>query len=548
MSRSLPSPPSPPRAKATSCHSLLQELTDLWEEIGEIEEEKDRMIRQLEEECLNVYWKKVDTARKHKEDLHQALADGKAEISHLMSALGDHESLFQLENKKGTLKEQVAMIKPLLDALRSKREERIKELMALQVQITLLSSEIAGNVHNTRPAQVDERDLSVKKLSELSSQLEELQKEKDIRLRKVNAYVASIHELANVMLLDISKTLLEIHPCFGDGRKATSRSISNDTLTRLEATLSALKQEKKDRLQKLQGLGSTLIELWNIMDMPSDERNKFEHITRLISVSPDAVFGQGRLGSAVIDEAQHEVERLNFLKASKMKELVLKKQDELEEIYRGVHMDIESDAERQILIDLIDSGSVDISDLMDGMDGRIAKAREQAISRKDILEKVEKWKFAAEEESWLDEYERDQSRYSAGRGVHKNMKRAEKARILVNKLPALLESLTSKTKAWEKEKEMSFMYDKVRLLDTLEEYTRQRKEKDEEKKRSREQKKLQDQFMVEKEAMFGAKPSPLRQFQVKKPLGQSSNVNVVPTGTPSSRRISTSRHGATYFW
>lgn len=51
-------------------------------------------------------------------------------------------------------------------------------------------------------------------------------------------------------------------------------------------------------------------------------------------------------------------------------------------------------------------GSVDLSDLMDGMDGRIAKAREQATSRKDILEKVEKWKFAAEEESWLDEYER----------------------------------------------------------------------------------------------------------------------------------------------
>lgn len=38
------------------------------------------------------------------------------------------------------------------------------------------------------------------------------------------------------------------------------------------------------------------------MDMPSDEQNKFEHITRLMSVSPDAVFGQGRLGSAVIDE------------------------------------------------------------------------------------------------------------------------------------------------------------------------------------------------------------------------------------------------------
>ncbi|KAJ4803667.1 Microtubule-associated protein 65-5 [Rhynchospora pubera] len=537
-----PSLLSPPRAKATSCGSLLQELQDLWDEIGETDAERDRMILQLEQECLNVYRKKVDNARKNKADLHQALASGKAEISHLMSALGECESIGQLENKRGTLKEQVAMIKPLLDALRNKKEERIKELMLLQSQITLLSTEMAGNVHPTRPTQVDEHDLSVKKLSELSSQLEMLQKEKDIRLRKVNEYVASIHELTNVMSLDLSKTLSEIHPGFNDGRKSISRSISNDTLTRLEATVNALKQEKKERLQKLQGHGSALVELWNIIDMPSDERSKFEHITRLISVSPDAVFGQGRLGPAVIDEAREEVERLNLLKASKMKELVLKKQDELEEIYREVHMDIESEAERQILMDLIDSGTVDLSDLLAGMDGRIVKAKEQAISRKDILEKVEKWKFASEEESWLDEYERDQSRYSAGRGVHKNMKRAEKARILVNKLPVLVETLMSKIKAWEKEKGIPFEYDKVKLLDTLEEYIRFRMQKDEEKKRSREQKKLQEQLMAEKETMFGAKPSPLRQFPVKKPLGQSSNVNVV-TGTPASRRISTSRHG-----
>jgi len=39
-----------------------------------------------------------------------------------------------------------------------------------------------------------------------------------------------------------------------------------------------------------------------------------------------------------------------------MKELVLKRQSELEEIYRGVHMDVDSDAARQILISLIESG------------------------------------------------------------------------------------------------------------------------------------------------------------------------------------------------
>lgn len=34
------------------------------------------------------------------------------------------------------------------------------------------------------------------------------------------------------------------------------------------------------------------------------------------------------------------------------------------------------------------------------------EAKEHALSRKDILEKVEKWTSASEEETWLDEYER----------------------------------------------------------------------------------------------------------------------------------------------
>lgn len=53
-----------------------------------------------------------------------------------------------------------------------------------------------------------------------------------------------------------------------------------------------------------------------------------------------------------------EVERLNVLKASKMKELVFKRQNELEEIYREVHMDVDSKTARQILISLMDSGSI----------------------------------------------------------------------------------------------------------------------------------------------------------------------------------------------
>lgn len=169
------------------------------------------------------------------------------------------------------------------------------------------------------------------------------------------------------------------------------------------------------------------------------------------------------------------------------------------------------------------------------MDDQVVKAKEQASSRKEVLDKVEKWKHASQEESWLDEYEKDDNRYSAGKGVHINLKRAEKARILVSKIPSLVENLTAKIKAWEKERGMPFLYHKAPLLHTLEEYIISRQEKQEEKRRSREQKRLQDQFAAEQETIYGSKSA-------KKPLG---NANTVP-GTPNSRRMSTpsGRYGA----
>uniref|UniRef100_A0A6M2ETA8 Uncharacterized protein n=1 Tax=Populus davidiana TaxID=266767 RepID=A0A6M2ETA8_9ROSI len=170
------------------------------------------------------------------------------------------------------------------------------------------------------------------------------------------------------------------------------------------------------------------------MDSPVEER-KLDQVTILISSSVDDVSRKGWLAVDVIEQTEVEVERLNVHKSGKMKELVFKKQIEPEEVYRGAHMDVDSDAARQILISLVESGNVDMFNLLASMDDQITKANEQALSRKDILDKVQKWKFASEEEQWLDEYEKDDNRYGAGRGAHKNLKRAEKALILASKTP-----------------------------------------------------------------------------------------------------------------
>ncbi|KAM3318842.1 hypothetical protein P3S67_006042 [Capsicum chacoense] len=112
-------------------------------------------------------------------------------------------------------------------------------------------------------------------------------------------------------------------------------------------------------------------------------------------------------------------------------------------------MDVDSETARQILIHLMESGS-DLSDLLSSMDNQVVKAKEKAARRKDVPDKMEKWKHASQEESWLDEYGKDENRYSAGKDVHINLKRTKKAWILVSKIPSLVENLTVKMKAWEK--------------------------------------------------------------------------------------------------
>jgi hypothetical protein len=69
--------------------NLLLLNQELWGEIGQDEMERDRMILQLEEDCLNVYRTKVDQTRKQKADLRQDLSFGEADIKKILSALGE---------------------------------------------------------------------------------------------------------------------------------------------------------------------------------------------------------------------------------------------------------------------------------------------------------------------------------------------------------------------------------------------------------------------------------------------------------------------------
>ncbi|XP_057774466.1 65-kDa microtubule-associated protein 3-like isoform X2 [Salvia miltiorrhiza] len=357
-------------------------------------------------------------------------------------------------------------------------------------------------------------DLSTKKLEELRRDLQALRKEKSKRLKMTLDRLNSLHSLCVVLGLDFKEVVNKIHPSLAEAE--SSKNISNRTIEQLGDAIKQLRELKLQRMQQLQDLTTSLLELWDLMDTPIEEQQIFQKVTCKLAASEDEITEPDMLSIDYINYVEAEVSRLEELKASKMKELVLKKKAELEAICRKTHLTPEGDSAMGIANHTTESGFGDAACVLDEIELKIARAKEEALCRKEILEKVEKWMAACEEESWLEKYNRDDNRYNAGRGAHLTLKRAEKARALVNKLPAMMDALASKIISWENERGTEFIYDGVRLFTMLDGYKVLRKEKELQRKRQRDQKKHQGQLLTEQEVVYGSKPSPIKNSNVKK--------------------------------
>lgn len=66
----------------------------IWTEIGEREQDKDRMFLELEAECMRVYRRKVDSANAERANLRQSLMVKDAELKALVASIGENSPRF----------------------------------------------------------------------------------------------------------------------------------------------------------------------------------------------------------------------------------------------------------------------------------------------------------------------------------------------------------------------------------------------------------------------------------------------------------------------
>ncbi|VFQ75741.1 unnamed protein product [Cuscuta campestris] len=526
----------------TACGSLMSELKKMWDDIGENEVERDKILYQLEQECLKVYKRKVDEASRNCAQLRQAIAESEAELARICAALG--EQPVNPRPKSSSLKMELEAIRPQLQEMKHRKLERERQFADVMNAIDIVLEELGlSRKEFPNVIALDESDMSLRRLEEMKGHLLSLQAKKSDRLKQVLHLLESLNSLCLVLGIDFRNTVVEIHPTL-DGSYA-SKSVSAQTIDRLTAVIHKLREVKIQRLNMVQDLATTMVELWNLMDTPVEEQHPFLSVTRTIAASESEITEPDALSLQFIKSAEVEVSRLLELKTSKLKEVLLKKRLALEEICRKAHIVLDADQSTEFSLEAIESGAIDPSYLLEQIEIKISTLKEEAFSRREILEKVDKWLTACDEESWLEEYNRDDNRYNGGRGTHLILKRAEKARALVNKIPGMVDILTSKAKSWERERGVPFLYDGVSLLSMLEQYGLVKQGKELERQRQRDQKRLQGQLIAEQEALFGAKPSPSP--SVKKNLGGGGNNKRYSMGgamlqTPYAERSALSIH------
>ncbi|KAG7538881.1 hypothetical protein ISN44_As13g025930 [Arabidopsis suecica] len=540
----------------STCASLLQQLEIIWNEVGETETEREKILIEIEEECREVYNRKVEKFKEERIQIKQEIADSEARVIDICSVMDEPPILgrqHQSDQQSGrSLKDELVKILQKLEEMEKRKSERKKQFIQVIEDIRCVRDEINGEsdeITCSSDFSVDEFDLSLRKLEELHRELYTLQEQKRNRVKQIQDHLKTLESLCSVLGLNFRETVTTIHPSLVESEG--SRSISNETLDKLASSIKQWHEIKIQRMQELQDLVTTMLEFWNLMDTPAEEQQKFMDVSCNIAATVSEITKPNSLSIDLLEEVKAELCRLEELKWSKMKELVLKKRSELEEICRRTHIVLEEEEDIAVenVIKAIESGDVNPENILEQIEYRAGKVKEEALSRKEILEKAEKWLNACEEENWLEEYNQDENRYNAGKGSHLILKRAEKARALVNKLPAMVEALASKITIWESEKESEFLFDGNRLLSMLEEYSELREEKEQERRRKRDLKKLQGQVISEQDKGSVTKPQ-----SAKKGLKVSTNKRFVSsphtpgTDSPQSAKSNQyftplSRHG-----
>lgn len=158
----------------------------IWDEVGETETEREKILIEIENECKQVYNKKIEKVKEERIRLSQEIADSEARIIAICSVM-EETPILGRQHQSGqsgkSLKEVFRKVLQKLEEMEKRKAERKNQFIQVIEDIKCVRDEINGESSDEEAAcssgfSIAESDLSLRKLQELHSELYTLQEQK----------------------------------------------------------------------------------------------------------------------------------------------------------------------------------------------------------------------------------------------------------------------------------------------------------------------------------------------------------------------------------
>lgn len=172
----------------------------IWDEVGETETERDKILIEIEDECREVYNRRIEKVKEERIRLRQEIADSEARVIGICSVMEEPPILGRQHSSDQcgrSLKEELGKILLKLEEMDKRKSERKIQFIQVIEDIRCVRYEIDGEPDESCSSDfsIDESDLSLRKLEELHTELYTLQEQKVSRLCPITLILIWFHFL-----------------------------------------------------------------------------------------------------------------------------------------------------------------------------------------------------------------------------------------------------------------------------------------------------------------------------------------------------------------
>eukprot|EP00978_Attheya_sp_CCMP212_P007575 scaffold17482_cov52-Attheya_sp.AAC.11 len=505
--------------------STASQLDFIWDEIGCTPDERASQISVLLGDFRRLCEEKIAQEKGVAVQYRQTIKEAKEEMKQASKALRISVDPELVKDEiEQSLVDELEMIETTLEALRETAGAAKARLEEFSARILEASKALGTELEDSWLD--SDSDLTDVRLEDFRNKVEEMDEAVQVRTAAVVQLLRDCQSLIRELRLDEEMESDLDHRILGSlfekegGSVGIVSTFETDTCTGISSTVlddltnrvSELNGEKRKRKKVLSEMGAIIGHLWEKLKVPDEEQASF---TRSIC----------GLGKDTIEKGEHELVRLQDLKAQMIGKLIFDAREMIKKLWNETNS---SEAQKQSFKAAnVTDETLFTDDLLDEHDQYVTTLTKRLEQMRPVLKMIEERENIIRERMDYEELQKDSSRLNK-RGASKQLQKEEKMnRRIKNTLPKLTKSLSQNLAEWEEQNGEPFMYHGEPYLDIMDKQEEEWLTYKDNETHTKLRKKQEDKQMNSNRAFgvaYQALPGKKSSIEVgRRPLGDSSN-------------------------